>query len=199
MLVFFTIYAFDNPDDSECYVVCHHKYKSTFGKTCVAFPDYQEDSVNVKQEFRITFLTGFILSIVNLLYAGVCILYFICEKQKVLRTASCCVVLSFLLTVTWMVYASSVIFSKWGHRCRVTYLPQSGKFIFIWLIIVYFCLGFCVLVFCTLCCIMTSKAKYGSSDKKQNDPLEERIVDPYQYAIANSRDFTTPKQTSQIE
>jgi len=97
-----------------------------------------------------------------------------------LRISSFCVILSFFLTVAWMVYASIVIFSKSGQECMNTYLPQSGSFIFIWLIIVYVCLGFLTCVFCMLCGIMTCKAKLGNnSSKKEKDPLEERIVNPY--------------------
>ena len=177
MLIFFSIYSFANPDQSQCFARCSKGVHNLFNQDCMAFDKYHENYIDVKHEFRITFITGFVLSIVNLLYACVCIMYFIWERQTLLRTASCCVIISFILTVSWMVYASIVIFSKSGQECMQTYLPKSGSFIFIWLIIVYVCLGFCLCVFCMLCSIMTCKAKSNSS--QEEDPLEERIVNPY--------------------
>ena len=65
-----------------------------------------------------------------------------------------------------MVYASVVIFSTSGDLCRGTYLPKSGQFIFVWLILLYCSMG---LMVCCTCILQKSKAN------KRRDALSSNL------------------------
>ena len=167
MGVYFAIYAFNNPDEHKCYVACNEEWRF-WGSECYPFENQVENSVNVSKYFYYAFLTGFVLSIVNLMYAGVCALYLLYEQKTMLKTASFCVILSGFLTISWLIYASIVIFSNSGQICMDSFLPQSGKFIYVWLIIVYVCIGFFLLVCILCCCIMARKAESRKQAKLRN-------------------------------
>ena len=50
MLIFFSLYAFHNPDDSECYVTCAKGEYNIFDTDCLVYPNYigGAEAVNVK-------------------------------------------------------------------------------------------------------------------------------------------------------
>ena len=62
--------------------------------------------------FKIIFMCGFMLCIINLAYAFVAMIFFMYEAKSMLNIASCLVGLSGALTIGWMIYASIVIFGE---------------------------------------------------------------------------------------
>ena len=149
MLAFFGIYTFNNPDDSDCYA------SGDLASTI----DFK-GSKNVGKEFQIVFLTGFILCFINLAYAAVAVCFFMYAAKCMLSLASCLVACSGALTLAWMVYASIVIFSEEGQACSEDgFLPKSGQFIKVWLIIVYVCVGLICCCVCMFGCIITNNKK----------------------------------------
>ena len=98
MLVIFAIYAFANPDDEDCYIVY-----SRAGTEAVPDLDLvEEDSYeykNMTERFKIIFIIGFIISLVNLAYATLGFLYFMYEAKSMLNLASSLVCVSGVATL----------------------------------------------------------------------------------------------------
>ena len=111
------------------------------------------------KDFRIIFICGFVMCIINLVYALMGILYFMWDSKQVMKFAQCLAFLSGLLYIGWIVYASIIIFSDASDECGDTYLPQSRKFILVWLIISYCALGVLCCVACMLVCIVANNRK----------------------------------------
>ena len=161
MLVFFGIYAWANPDDSnDCYVDYDDNgalqaYPSALGG----------DSINVGQRFKIVFLCGFLLALTNLIYfvGGICI--YLYQKFYMIKAMRFLIIIIGLFTLAWMAYASFVIFGDSGDLCRESYLPKSGQFIFVWLILLYCSMGIMVCCGCMFCCVVANNKK-----KKANKP-----------------------------
>ena len=79
----FGIYSFNNPDDSDCYV------DSIGGDDYTAYPDKpsyleHDDLRNVGKDFKIIFICGFVMCIINLVYAFMGILYFMNDSKQIL-------------------------------------------------------------------------------------------------------------------
>ena len=107
MSVIFAIYAFNNPDKDECYVK-----RNEFGTYDVYQVEPEDGSyINVGQRYRICFVAGFALSVLNLIYAVFAMIYIAIESPKVLTFVKWLVGASGALTIAWMVYASIVTWS----------------------------------------------------------------------------------------
>ena len=77
-----------------------------------------------------------------------------------------------VFTLIFMVYASVVIFSVSGQLCRETdgFLEKSGKFIFVYLILLYCTVGVMLCCGCMFFCVVLSnkKKKKNPYGKDQN-------------------------------
>ena len=113
MIVFFGIYTFNNPDDSECFV-----------NDSLEFTNVSQDGyVNVSAEYHACFLMAFILTILNLIYGAIGVCQFMFgASRKMLIMFNCLVAVSGTCSLAWMVYASVVIFGDKGQVCKENYL-----------------------------------------------------------------------------
>ena len=117
MLIFFAIYAFKNPDQDDCYIV----YSSSGTDVYSDLDDVEEenyDYINMTLRFKIIFIIGFIISVVNLAYATLGFLYFMYEAKSMLNLVSCLVCVSGISTLGQMIYASVVIFGDDADLCK---------------------------------------------------------------------------------
>ena len=119
MLIMFGIYSFNNPDDSNCWV--NNVNDDVYSKKPADTEDY--DLRDVKKDFRIIFICGFVMCIINLVYAFMGILYFMWDSKQILKFAQCLAFLSGLLYIGWIVYASIIIFSDASNACADSLLP----------------------------------------------------------------------------
>ena len=116
------------------------------------------------QRYRTVFIFGFVLSMVNLFYvaAGVCI--YLYQKVYIVKIMNTMMVINGVFTLIFMIYASCVIFSESGTLCRDSnYLPKSGNFIFVYLILLYCTVGITLCCGCMFFCVVASNKK-----KKKN-------------------------------
>ena len=86
MLIMFGIYSFNNPDESECWT------NSIGGGNYEPFPTKPSDEEDydlrdVSKDFRIIFICGFVMCIINLVYAFMGILYFMWDSQQIMKFA----------------------------------------------------------------------------------------------------------------
>ena len=162
MLVFFAIYSFKNPDDSDCYVVRDYEFREEFASP-VEISGYDEKDMSLR--FKIIFICGFLLCLINLCYAFVALIYFMYEAKSMLNIASCLVGLSGALTLAWMIYASIVIFGEDAQLCE-DLMPKSTKFIYVWLILVYCFIGLLCCCSCMFICIVSSNKKKQKNKQK---------------------------------
>ena len=153
MLVFSAMYAFNNPDDSDCYI-----HIDDLGVPVPTKEDYNDDYKNMGLRYKIIFICMFLLCIVNLSYAFVSLIFFMYGSKFMLNIASCLVGLSGVAQIVWMVYASIVIFSEDSRLCE-EFMPKATMFIYVWLIIVYCFAGLLCCCSCMFICIVTSNKK----------------------------------------
>ena len=124
--VFFGIYAFNNPDDSDCYVIHYpdgvmvtDDLPSTTGE------DYTYKDLG--RRYKVIFCCGIVLCLINLVYAVVAIVYFMVGAPCILKLNRCLVLISGLFTIAWISFASFVTFNdEEGPMCdEAGFLPQS--------------------------------------------------------------------------
>ena len=155
MLVFSAMYAFNNPDNSACYI-----HIDDLGVPIPSDEDYNDDYKNMGLRYKIIFICMFLLCIVNLSYAFVSLIFFMYGSKFMLNIASCLVGLSGVAQIVWMVYASIVIFSEDSRLCEAEeFMPKATMFIYVWLIIVYCFAGLLCCCSCMFICIVTSNKK----------------------------------------
>ena len=81
MLIMFGIYSFNNPDDSDCYVV--HILGEYYSYNYMPDNLDHNDIRNVGKDFEIIFICGFVMCLINLVYAFLGIVYFMKESKQI--------------------------------------------------------------------------------------------------------------------
>ena len=170
MMVFFGIYAFNNPDgystSSDNKDNCYAFKTSSTGSEMLVSPTMPDDTVeyhdllNVGYEYHVIFILYFCLCILNVLYTSTAAHYFFYHNKNVLICNSVLVCLSGASTLAWMVYASIINFGEHGQACDdADLLSKSGMFIKVWLILLYCGLGVLCCIACMMMCIVNNNRK----------------------------------------
>ena len=96
----------------------------------------------------------------NILTSSAAGYYFFYANKKCLVFTKGLVCLSGLSTLAWMIYATVIIWGSYGTLCRDNdFLPKSGLFIYVWLVIMYVFLGIICCCACMMGCIISSNRK----------------------------------------
>ena len=113
--------------------------------------------------FKIIFVIGFIISVINLAYATLGFLYFMYEAKSMLNLVSCLVCVSGVSTLGQMIYASVVIFGDDADLCKeYDFAPKSYQFIYVWVILIYCFMALLCCCSCMIICIVSSNKKKKS-------------------------------------
>ena len=146
MVVFQGLYAFKNPEKTvKCYVSDFLGEEEPYHSTMFLGDDYTD----VSNRYHIVLICGFVLSLINLLQVAFGfyiyknthekIFYYETGKKKFNKIMLCSMMTIAILTLAFLIFAGCVIFSNSGQLCRKdpSFLPKSGQFIYVWVILLY--------------------------------------------------------------
>ena len=115
MVVFFGIYAFNNPEEGvECYVSDIFGPDQPFHSTLTTGDNYTD----VGKRYHTVFVCGFVLSLINLLKCAHDYHLYTLGKFTENKIILCTWMIVGNLTLALLIYASIVIFSSSGQLCR---------------------------------------------------------------------------------
>ena len=148
----FAYYAFGDPDESECYV-----YGDDGGVQFVSPLKPPEEYLkngyyDVGKEFHIFFLMGFLLMLSQQVYTFFGVMFVMKKRHIYKKLAQITIGITGVATFIWMILGSVFRWRDAGQLCSETYLYKAGKFMKVYLIILYvviplfMCCGLLVLI-----------------------------------------------------
>ena len=100
-----------------------------------------KNAVDVANEFHWFFLIGFTLMMLQIVYTLLGVCYVHTNKAWVGKLAKILIAITSVTSVLWLILGSIFRFKQSGVACSEDLLHASGKFIFVYLIIMFVILG----------------------------------------------------------
>ena len=142
MIIFFGIYAWNNPDHAECF--SWHESNAAI-ENPIGIPNAKD----VTSQFHHWFIFGFVIALISLMYSVFACLFIITKKKILLGVGNSFFILALLGNAGWTIVGTVFRHKHPGKVCSGDYFNvelykkvppfqwKSGRFIYVFLVILW--------------------------------------------------------------
>ena len=127
---FFFMYAFQNPDEGECYAKeglkqGHPQVPISVPETSQAEAVYATGYTEVSGQYQSWFIQGFVLSCSVVVYSILSYVYLLLDKEEIAVSTEILGFVTQVLTIMWLLHGAYIRFNHTGRVCSGAFVEGS--------------------------------------------------------------------------